>query len=125
MAFDPDGNAARLMRLLPTADVAFRPSTEPLFAFWFSDMGDTCLPDDLFSEFAASDATDDSVPQTQRVFVLMLMMRQDGMQPASETYRSVAVRSPSRRPCLREGDPTQREVDVAPGDRKTLAPRAS
>lgn len=46
-----------------------------------------CMPEDLFQEYAASHPNDSGVTQTERVFALLLMMREDGVSPIQETYR--------------------------------------
>ena len=51
------------------------------------DMNRVCMPDDLFKEYAATHPNDHGVTQTQRVFALLLMMREDGVSPLEETYR--------------------------------------
>lgn len=45
------------------------------------------MPEDLFKEYAATHPNDPGVTQTQRVFALLLMMREDGVSPLEETYR--------------------------------------
>lgn len=53
------------------------------------DMYKVCMPDDLFQQYAASHPNDPGVTQTQRVFSLLLMMREDKVSPLEETYRWV------------------------------------
>ena len=51
------------------------------------DMFRVCMPEDLFAEFAPNHPNDAEVTQTERVFALLLMMREDGVSPVQETYR--------------------------------------
>lgn len=50
-------------------------------------MNKVCMPEDLFEEYAAKDPNDTDATHTQRVFSLVLMMREDKYQPVEETYR--------------------------------------
>eukprot|EP00904_Undaria_pinnatifida_P007122 jgi/Undpi1/353/HiC_scaffold_1.g00349.m1 len=54
-----------------------------------TDMNRVCMPEDLFKEYAATHPNDPGVTQTQRVFALLLMMREDGVSPLEETYRAI------------------------------------
>lgn len=65
---------------------------EHLFGYASSllrDMYKVCMPDDLFRQYAASHPNDPDVTQTQRVFSLLLMMREDKVSPLEETYRAI------------------------------------
>lgn len=50
-------------------------------------MNKVCMPEDLFAQYAARHPNDPGVTQTQRVFSLLLMMREDEVSPLEETYR--------------------------------------
>lgn len=50
-------------------------------------MNKICLPDDLIKEYAAKHPNEQGVTQTQKVFCLAMMMRQDKIEPFEETYR--------------------------------------
>lgn len=52
-----------------------------------SDMNKVCLPEDLIKEYAAKHPNAPGVTQTQKVFCLAMMMRQDKIEPFEETYR--------------------------------------
>ncbi|CAN0066116.1 unnamed protein product, partial [Hapterophycus canaliculatus] len=54
-----------------------------------SDMNKVCLPEDLIKEYAAKHPNAPGVTQTQKVFCLAMMMRQDKIEPFEETYRWV------------------------------------
>lgn len=50
-------------------------------------MNKACLPEDLIKEYAADHPNQEGVTQTQKVFCLAMMMRQDKIEPFEETYR--------------------------------------
>lgn len=50
-------------------------------------MNKICLPEDLIKEYAAKHPKEQGVTQTQKVFCLAMMMRQDKIEPFEETYR--------------------------------------
>ena len=50
-------------------------------------MNKVCLPEDLIKEYAAKHPKEQGVTQTQKVFCLAMMMRQDKIEPFEETYR--------------------------------------
>lgn len=50
-------------------------------------MNEVCLPEDLIKEYAAKHPNAPGVTQTQKVFCLAMMMRQDNIEPFEETYR--------------------------------------
>lgn len=50
-------------------------------------MNKVCLPEDLIKEYAAKHPNEQGVTQTQKVFCLAMMMRQDKIEPFEETYR--------------------------------------
>lgn len=50
-------------------------------------MNKVCLPEDLIKEYAAKHPNAPGVTQTQKVFCLAMMMRQDKIEPFEETYR--------------------------------------
>ena len=52
-----------------------------------SEMNEVCLPEDLIKEYAAKHPNAPGVTQTQKVFCLAMMMRQDNIEPFEETYR--------------------------------------
>ncbi|CAB1112967.1 unnamed protein product [Ectocarpus sp. CCAP 1310/34] len=54
-----------------------------------SDMNKVCLPEDLIKAYAAPHPNAPGVTQTQKVFCLAMMMRQDKIEPFEETYRAI------------------------------------